>query len=162
MNRRLIYIIGVVLLLFSPIRVKADEVITYQYWIDNDISAVVESTTTDGAEFTLPIDVANLSTGVHFLNVRAKTGTTWGTVYRYLFSIPTPANPATVNLQKYEYWLDNDYANRVTTEISGTTVSPVLQLDDGWTIVTEDGTNAAHYENTILITEKEPEVLTLL
>ena len=38
----------------------------------------------------------------------------------------------------------------------------ILELDDGWTIVTEDGTNAAHYENTILITEKEPEVLTLL
>ena len=36
----------------------------------------------------------------------------------------------------------------------------ILELDDGWTIVTEDGTNAAHYENTILITEKEPEILT--
>ena len=35
-------------------------------------------------------------------------------------------------------------------------------LDDGWTIVTEDGSLAAHYENTILITEKEPEILTLL
>ena len=38
----------------------------------------------------------------------------------------------------------------------------ILELDDGWTIVTEDGTNAAHYENTILITEKEPKVLTLV
>jgi methionyl aminopeptidase len=38
--------------------------------------------------------------------------------------------------------------------------SNILELDDGWTIVTEDGTNAAHYENTILITEKEPEILT--
>ena len=38
----------------------------------------------------------------------------------------------------------------------------ILQLDDGWTIVSEDGTPAAHYENTILITEKEPEILTLL
>ena len=38
----------------------------------------------------------------------------------------------------------------------------ILELEDGWTIVTEDGSNAAHYENTILITEKEPEVLTLL
>ena len=36
----------------------------------------------------------------------------------------------------------------------------ILELDDGWTIITEDGTNAAHYENTILITEKEPEILT--
>ena len=38
----------------------------------------------------------------------------------------------------------------------------ILELDDGWTIITEDGTLAAHYENTILITEKEPEVLTIL
>jgi len=38
----------------------------------------------------------------------------------------------------------------------------ILELDDGWTIVTEDGSKAAHYENTILITEKEPEVLTLI
>ena len=38
----------------------------------------------------------------------------------------------------------------------------ILELDDGWTIITEDGTNAAHYENTILITENEPEILTLI
>lgn len=38
----------------------------------------------------------------------------------------------------------------------------ILELDDGWTIVTEDGKNSAHYENTILITENEPEVLTIL
>ena len=38
----------------------------------------------------------------------------------------------------------------------------ILELEDGWTIITEDGSLAAHYENTILITEKEPEVLTIL
>ena len=38
----------------------------------------------------------------------------------------------------------------------------ILQLDDGWTIISEDGTLAAHYENTILITENEPKILTLL
>ncbi len=38
----------------------------------------------------------------------------------------------------------------------------ILQLDDGWTIITEDGSLAAHYENTILITEKEPKILTIL
>lgn len=35
-------------------------------------------------------------------------------------------------------------------------------LDDDWTVVTMDGSPAAHYENTILITEGEPEILTLL
>ena len=38
----------------------------------------------------------------------------------------------------------------------------ILELNDGWTIITEDGSLAAHYENTILITEKEPEILTIL
>ena len=34
-------------------------------------------------------------------------------------------------------------------------------LEDDWTVVTEDGSISAHYENTILITEGEPEILTL-
>lgn len=39
---------------------------------------------------------------------------------------------------------------------------PIMELEDGWTIVTQDGSKAAHYENTILITEQEPEILTML
>ncbi len=37
----------------------------------------------------------------------------------------------------------------------------VCWLDDDWTVVTEDGSLSAHYENTVLITEGEPELLTL-
>ena len=33
--------------------------------------------------------------------------------------------------------------------------------DDDWTVVTMDGSLSAHYENTVLITEGEPEILTL-
>ena len=39
--------------------------------------------------------------------------------------------------------------------------SEIKVLDDGWTVVTADGKNSAHYENTILITEGEPEILTV-
>ena len=35
-------------------------------------------------------------------------------------------------------------------------------LDDDWTVVTEDGSLSAHYENTILVTDGEPEILTLI
>lgn len=35
-------------------------------------------------------------------------------------------------------------------------------LDDDWTVVTRDGSLSAHYENTVLITENEPKLLTLL
>lgn len=35
-------------------------------------------------------------------------------------------------------------------------------LDDDWTVVTEDGSLSAHYENTILITDDEPVILSLV
>lgn len=38
----------------------------------------------------------------------------------------------------------------------------VAWLDDDWTVVTEDGSLSAHYENTILITKGEPEILSLI
>ncbi len=42
-----------------------------------------------------------------------------------------------VNAGKYEVWM----------------------LDDDWTVVTRDSEKSAHYENTVLITEGEPEIL---
>ena len=37
----------------------------------------------------------------------------------------------------------------------------VVWMDDDWTVVTEDGSLSAHYENTILITDGKPEILSL-
>ncbi|MBR3641702.1 MAG: type I methionyl aminopeptidase [Oscillibacter sp.] len=36
----------------------------------------------------------------------------------------------------------------------------IRQMSDGWTVKTADGKWSAHYENTILITDGEPEILT--
>lgn len=38
----------------------------------------------------------------------------------------------------------------------------VAWLDDDWTVVTDDGSLSAHYENTVLITEDGPEILSML
>lgn len=35
-------------------------------------------------------------------------------------------------------------------------------LSDGWTVISKDHSLSAHYENTILITDGEPEILTIL
>ncbi len=40
-------------------------------------------------------------------------------------------------------------------------VYDVRVLKDGWTTVTADGRLSAHYENTVLITDGEPEILTV-
>jgi methionyl aminopeptidase len=37
----------------------------------------------------------------------------------------------------------------------------INMLDDTWTVITRDGEFSAHYENTVLITDGEPEILTL-
>ncbi len=37
----------------------------------------------------------------------------------------------------------------------------IRQMPDGWTVRTADGKYAAHYENTVLITSGEPELLTV-
>ena len=34
-------------------------------------------------------------------------------------------------------------------------------LEDGWTAVTVDGQNSAHFEHTVLVTDFEPEILTI-
>jgi methionyl aminopeptidase len=36
----------------------------------------------------------------------------------------------------------------------------VKVLNDGWTVVTQDGSLSAHFEHTVLVTEAEPEILT--
>lgn len=36
----------------------------------------------------------------------------------------------------------------------------VKYLNDGWTVITQDGSLSAHFEHTVLITEAEPEILT--
>lgn len=40
-------------------------------------------------------------------------------------------------------------------------VCDVVVLQDGWTVVTADGKLSAHYENTLVITDSEPELLTI-
>ena len=42
----------------------------------------------------------------------------------------------------------------------GTAATKVL--NDGWTVVTQDGKLSAHFEHTVLVTEGEPEILTCL
>ena len=46
--------------------------------------------------------------------------------------------------------------------LAGTVVSAVQvqMLDDGWTVVTSDGSISAHFENTIAITASGPQILT--
>jgi methionyl aminopeptidase len=38
----------------------------------------------------------------------------------------------------------------------------VLTGDDGWTVLTADGSPSAHFEHTVLISNGKPEILTMV
>ena len=68
------------------------------------------------------------------------------------------------------FWDDSRFGRGVRLEAGMTiAIEPMInqgtfrvyQLNDGWTVVTADGKPSAHYENTVLIADGEPRLLTL-
>ena len=99
----------------------------YEYWLDNNYSGrtVVNGAATDVA---LNLDISNLKPGLHYFNVRAqgKSGQ-WGGLSRYLFFIREEADPTASSMTKYEYWLDNNYSERIV--VNGAATDVALNLD---------------------------------
>jgi methionyl aminopeptidase len=61
-------------------------------------------------------------------------------------------------------WEDYDLRVGMTYAIEPMLIAgrpDLIELDDGWTVVTKDGSLTAHFEHTIAITEGEPLILTL-
>ncbi len=61
-------------------------------------------------------------------------------------------------------WQDYDLQLGMTYAIEPMLIagrSDLVELDDGWTVVTKDGSLTAHFEHTIVITEAGPRILTL-
>jgi methionyl aminopeptidase len=40
-------------------------------------------------------------------------------------------------------------------------VPETRELDDGWTVITADGSRAAHWEHSVAVTDDGPRILTL-
>jgi methionyl aminopeptidase len=98
--------------------------------------------------------VQTVAEGAGFSVVRAYTGHAIGTqmheepgVYNYWPGYPGP------KLQ-----VGMCFAVEPMVNVGG---PGTVQLDDGWSVVTEDGSLSAHFEHTITITEGGPEVLTV-
>ena len=93
----------------------------YEYWLDDDYEhRVTAAANGDEKEVLHSVDVSALAPGVHFYNMRTQDEDgMWSTLYRYLFCIPKAASTSPNNLKGYEYWIDNDYEHRVTTDANG-------------------------------------------
>lgn len=116
-------------------------IVKYIYWLDDDYEHRVETPVGENdEEFTttsIPaiasFDVSSLTPGVHYYNVRIlDSNNMYSTTQRYIFSIPAESSgtePA--DLQNVEYWIDDDYANRVRKTASGSqTTTETLDMSE--------------------------------
>ena len=84
--------------------------------------------------------------------------------------VPDISHAIQAYVEEHGYSVVREYVGHGVRLIPGMTIAvePMVNLggaairvlDDGWTVVTEDGKPSAHYENTILITRGDPEILT--
>lgn len=79
---------------------------------------------------------------------------------RQLHEAPQVPNYVSNNGSTLDFVLKEGMALAIEPMVNAGT-KDVRTLDDGWTVVTADGGWSAHFEHTVLITEKGHEVLTL-
>ena len=87
----------------------------YEYWLDGDYANVVKGNMGNDGIISLSPDFAALHEGLHRLefHVYDNLGRLSSTAVKYFIkAVPDPTTTATT-LQRYEYWLDGDYANVV-------------------------------------------------
>ncbi|MBL0048915.1 MAG: PKD domain-containing protein [Bacteroidetes bacterium] len=103
-------------------------IVAYEYWFDSDYASKVYSTIIPkiNYNFSPTVNSGSLSGGVHSLNIRFKDASEkWSVVQTQTFvQHPTPPASNIRKISYYEYWLDDDVANKIQN-----TISPIALLN---------------------------------
>lgn len=99
----------------------------YEYWLDDSYEA--KTVKESAAEFTaLAVSLEGLSSGVHYFNCRAYNERgEYGSPVRKMFYIPQTKVNGNASIASAEYWLDDDYTNKVS--VSGSDVQQAFTID---------------------------------
>ena len=93
------------------------KIVAYEYWLDNDYANKVSQTITNQETFSLNTTIvpSALASGIHTFNIRFKdnTGFASSTLSSFFYKVPNQAN-FDRKIASYEYWFDNDYANKAS------------------------------------------------
>ncbi len=96
----------------------------YEYYFNNDFAnrQSVDITSTDDFQLISDLDVSHLPGIVNVLNIRFKDSQgKWSSVVSKLFIKPLQSETATdVKITGYEYYFNNDFANRQSVDITPT------------------------------------------
>ncbi|MBK8329885.1 MAG: PKD domain-containing protein [Bacteroidetes bacterium] len=98
-----------------------NDIVAYEYWFDNDYASKVSSNITATPSFNLNsnISTATVVAGLHVMNIRFRdSGGKWSQVVSSFFYKGDQGGAAQNDIIQYEYWYDNDYLNKVSTNIT--------------------------------------------
>ena len=115
MNRTKHIGLSLLALLCCILATASEPVTKYEYWLDQRFDSRQTITDLTEGSWNAQLDLSSLSPGLHRLAIRAGTDDgQWSAVIMKHFLIPQAESVQENTLDKYEYWIDKDFAGRVS------------------------------------------------
>ena len=115
MNRTKHIGLSLLALLCCILATASEPVTKYEYWLDQRFDSRQTITELTEGSWDAQLDLSSLSPGLHSLAIRAGTDDgQWSAVVMKHFLIPQAESVQENTLDKYEYWIDKDFAGRVS------------------------------------------------
>ena len=96
-------------------------IVSYEYWFDQDIAnkTIVTVTPTEELLVNFDVNATALSYGIHTLHTRYQdsNGTYSSDAASFFYKLPTSTLPD-YSIVGYEYWFDQDIANKIEVSVS--------------------------------------------
>ncbi|MDL2223488.1 Ig-like domain-containing protein [Bacteroidales bacterium OttesenSCG-928-M11] len=118
MRKKIIFLILASFYIFS--NVAFGQMKTVQYWFNDDFSNKTTQTVSGSQQVQLKeLNSSHLTAGIHKVHIRAKDNDLWSIVHSQVFYKPASIGSGNNTMTKYEYWIDNDFTNRISGKLSG-------------------------------------------
>jgi PKD repeat protein/Cu/Zn superoxide dismutase len=97
------------------------QIVAYEYWFDTDYASKVYSAVSPQSTVQLMnnLDASSLQPGLHAFHIRFKDdGGGWSTVESQFIQKVSGGTTIVGKIKAYEYWFDNDYANKKDSTVA--------------------------------------------
>lgn len=122
------------------------KIAAYEYWFDDNYANKITTSNVNLEQINIAtnLNTTLLSNGIHNLNFRFQDedGKWSATLSDFFYKIPNNTSVSTPKIVELEYWFDDDYANKITTNTSQT-----LQIIITENLTTTSLSNGIHTSN---------------
>ena len=108
----------------NPAESTATSVTSVEYWMDGNYTTRATAQASGNEVLMENLDIASLSTGVHFLYVQPKDDLgNLGKLHRYMFLKPfTDVEQEGTGISRVEYWIDDNFESMATKQTAETVI----------------------------------------